>query len=573
MLFDIKQFEQFFKEATLKKGLRLFEKGEVEPVEPTFNSEFLFYVKEFELRVKKRGDKISQFACSCEKGEYCAHLSAALFYLQQDALGVRMKKRAVRAQTSMRNRAGKTEHRSELQKAENENLIQFIKEHNSRILPAEILTFLSDKTTVTLFNVFCLQFELLVEPFLELKKLDQKGIDKMTRELSVFIKRVELKMAGEENLFFLYLALLVTCISVFRIRFTGNESGILKLYEVATEKLENYYHDGLSGRQLRSWYQACLMSIKTNANLQCDAFLFLIPRAVNATKNKEDLEELHNLLNKRRYKINYAQRFDKLLIARLQVAIRKWDLFKTAFPLNHIDNELELIIARTELFFCSDQDDKAFHILEANYEKVKNEQKNYYGDYLEYIISKAKDKKNAEIESKYLREGFINNLFILPQKLDRFLELIPKEGRSQEIDTIIKRLKSNVRGYSFEKVSALLLKDNRWNDLLEELKRQHNKFGLVHAIALKKLPEYDSRLIELYFRHLSEDLIEKSSYPYQQELVRAAKKYLRFLPENIVDEMVKKLLDKVGKPGPLYRFINEEFDFPFLKEDGVTLPT
>src|SRR5688500_7883641 len=87
MIFDAKEFEHFVDERSLKKGFRLFEKGLPE-LEKQSAQEYRFHIGETEIHIKKRGDKILSYRCSCGRQRSCEHLGAAMFYFQQHALGL-----------------------------------------------------------------------------------------------------------------------------------------------------------------------------------------------------------------------------------------------------------------------------------------------------------------------------------------------------------------------------------------------------------------------------------------------------------------------------------------------------
>ena len=89
----------------------------------------------------------------------------------------------------------------------------------------------------------------------------------------------------------------------------------------------------------------------------------------------------------------------------------------------------------------------------------------------------------------------------------------------------------------------------------------------MHEIALKKYPDYTPAFLTLYMRHLAETLRQDSVYKYQVKVFNTAKEFLDKLPEETVIELIKKLLDQIGKTGHLYRHINEMYNYPFLKEE------
>lgn len=564
MLFDVKQFEQVLNERILKKGLRLFEKGELEFIERLPGFEYHFSVNTVKLLLKKKGDKLLSYTCSCPNTSYCEHLSAALFYFQQEALGISARKKLPGKKNSTVNNAATY---STLKKAETQTLLKFLKENKNQISQAGASSFLADKVTIGFTDIYTAQFGSILEPYLSQKKLDQKTTLKLKNEIDDLIKKIEEGFKRKKDSFFLNLAIVETYSLIFNMRFSGNEEPVFEIYHAAIKKLEKDFKNGLSGAEERQWLRTILNVVESNKNLQSESFLFLIPRFASIAKNESDLALLTSILKKRVYKIPYSHAFDKLLIARFEVALKEWKLFHVAFPLHEGAGEIELIIAKAELDLCGGKMQKAFKILEENYESVRTIYKNYYNDYLQYILVNARNYDLKELEIKYLRESFIQNLFILPDQLDRFLELLPEEDHLETLQELIERIRTKSKGYHFDKISMLLQKANLNDELIKELAKESNKFSLVHAIALKKLPEYTTNFLTLYMRHLAETLRQDSIYNYQVQVFNTAKEYLDQLPEKLVIELIKKLLDRIGKTGHLYRYINEMYDYPFLKEN------
>jgi hypothetical protein len=571
MLFDVKQFEQFFKELSLRKGLKLFERGELELVERHSDFEYRFFIKGRELLLKKKGDKLIHYLCSCSKDHYCEHLSASMFYFQQEALGIRIKRKRSVPKTSGDSKITYHKNNSkDLKKIENQSLSRFIKEHHNQLYAKDIYSFLTSRSGISLFDIYCLQMEILLEPYLALKKLDQKNIDAINGEISVFIKKSKTQNK-KDDLFYVYLAIVRGFIPLFNTRFTGNEVLVFELYHKIIKLLDTSYSEGLSVLQRKAWFNVTLRSIESDKNLYSEAFTFFIPRALSITKNREKLEELHVLLSKRKYKIPYYHSLDKLLIARLQVAQREWILFKMPFSFNiKSGGEVELLIAKAELLFCSNRVDKAFIFLESNYEPVRTGNPNYYNDYLDYILLNAENRKKQQIELKYLKESFINRIFILPKNLNRFLKLLPKKKQAPEVKALIQKLKSNSSMHSKEKIPMLLAALSHLEIPAKEKDKKvpGHKFNVVHETALRKLPVYDEDVLSLYINELLQ-AFSGNIYFQQVKLFDTAKEYLDRLPEKIVHEVIKKVLTGIGKTGQIYRYINEMYGFPFLKDEGV----
>lgn len=563
-VFDIKLFEQFFKERTLRKALKLFERGELEFIERSPGFGYNFSVGSEKLFLKRKADKLLKYICSCGNDNFCEHLGASMFYFQQEALGITVKKknpiqeRGLTIRNSLQYEA--------LKKTETESALKFIKQNENKLAVTQLSDFIKNKKILTVSDLYVLQFSFCIKPFTLQHKLDQKSIDTLQKELTSLYKKKENDLKKPEDLVLLNLAFLQAFMPVFNLRFTGKEDLLLEMNYKVVEKLEEAYKKGLSLDQRKQWFQSAFASIESNKDLSSEAFLFLIPRYAVSAKNESELSLLNRTLKKRVIKSSYTYHLNKILIARFELALIEWKLFRTAFPLHNEGGEVELMIAKAELLFCSENTDKAFKLLEEEYETIRTLHKMYYNEFLDYLISNARKYKNSEIEKKYLLESFVQRLFILPEDLERYLTLIPEDDRILAIERLVEQVKTKSKGYYFDKVSLLLLRANKLEELTRELSTQNNKFSLVHQIALKKYPEYTPSFLTMYMRHLAETLRQDSIYNYQVRVFTEAKVYLDQLPKGVVIELIKKLLDQIGKTGHLYRYINEMYEYPFLKE-------
>ncbi len=567
VVFDIKQFEQFFKERTLKNGLKLFEKSELELLERSPGFGYHFSVSNANLHLKKKGDKLLSYSCNCGSNLYCEHLAAAMFYFQQEALGLSARNKTAVKQKKGGKAGWKKTTDDNLRKTETESLYKFVKEHGNELTHTSIDFFLVGKTSIRLFDVYCMQFKFLFETYLHLKKLDQPAIDELETKITVLIRRTKKEGKNKETSFSLYLAFVREFIPVFNARFTGNEKQLLDSYYNALKKLDASFTRGLSLKQKQEWWLVTLSSLETNKSLSGETFMFMIPRFLSFAKTESELLVLHTLLKRRAYKIPYTQRFDKLLITRLEVALREWKLFKTALPLHQKGGEVELIVAKAELDFYSGKDQKAFNLLELHYESVRTEHKSYYNDYLAYIISNAGRCNKEDLELKYLREGFMYGLFIQPENLDRYLQLVPLSDHAVEIEKLVYLIRSKRQYYSFDKLVTLLTKGKRYDALIEAIRLEGNRFNLLHWTMLAKFPEYTEKQLDLYIKQLMDAYAEKRIYHYQEQLFDQSKDYLNKLPVSLKQKLVKKILEKLGGQSKIYEYIVRLYDFEFLEEE------
>jgi hypothetical protein len=554
MLFDAKQFEQFFKERTLKKGLNLFESGKVDLLERSGSYDYLFLAGEEELSVKKKGDKVLSYSCSCNNMLFCEHLSGAMFYFQQHALGIGLKKKKA-ANKSLQKSAWNRNYRETFHKLNNVDLIAELKRLENQFAQSDLKELFSKKDQITPFDFYCLRIRTLIKPYLDLVKLNQSQIESLYKKLNLF------KNKSEEE-YFSKLAFISEFALVVNLRFSGAEQKLFDLYATVKKQLEARFQIGLKKQEKTALFAATEKSIKNNAYLNSEAFIFLMPYFLTSSKNSQDTEQVRLLLEKRKYKRHHPSfPYDKLLLARLEIAISEWKLFKRPFPFKIYEEEPELAPAKSELDFANGKTEKGFGRLISEYEKLQPRSKKLLSDLAEYIVAKAKEKNKKNIEQRFLKEQFIYSLNISEAKLDSFIALLPPKDRQKELDELIQIIKN--RGhYSFDKLATLLMKAGHLNELINEIAKQNNKFNLLHQVILMNFPNYDEKHIDLYVKQLMQAFEERKIYSYQEQLFEISKEYINKLPTNLKRKAITNILEKVGGQSKIYKHVRQIFKLP-----------
>lgn len=559
MLFNINQFEQLFQEKNLKKGLALFLKGEVDPIATTSVSDFILLIKGQELSIKLKGDKVMSFKCTCQSESYCQHLSAALFYLQRDTFDNQLKEPGrIKLQKEERLFLKEKEKQIKNRKKDLEKLSSFISKQNRQVFLRELKPLLAENSTLVAYDMYGVLIDQLLEPFRSTPILRPTDLNAILLQLQRYID--ENKRQEPNERIHLYLALSGAFVQLFHFRLAGENTQLIHLFEQLVFELELVSERNIDPDTDEVWFRALMYSIESNKHLASRVFEALLPVWVAKTKDKQKLWHLSETLSKRHLKPSYSERFDKLLQARLMVYLRESKLFKVSLPLIGGEDTVEFIIAKAELDFFSGKSARAFKTLETAYEDIKLNKGDYYQEYLGYLLHQAKKRKRSDLELTYLRESFINGLFILPERLQYFLNLLPENERSNEIGKLLALIKRNPFNYSHDKVVVLLWEDKRWDELIVELKKHKNKFQLLNEVLLKKLPDYSAALLDLYAKHLIASILEKEFYPYQKQLFNKALEYLKKLPEQETIPFVTVVLNGLLKQSQIYRYIKTEYD-------------
>lgn len=562
MLFDAREFEHYFTSTILKKGLRIFEKGLLEPESRNGSTESKFKVEDHvELILKKRGDKVLGYSCTCNKTSYCEHLCAALFYFQKDTLGISVKGKETKA-----HKAAKVTREKSLdvflKDIEPGSLIKFVRDYaaGNPLFKETVLAYFSSGSEENAFRYYSVAVKNILAVSAASENLQQKNLDEIQAGISDLLFSHAKNKRHYNSSYYLALAILVELPVIFNARLSGDESTLIRLLEETKGTLDLLYSKGLSTIERKAWKEATLNFLKTNITLYAGVFSFLVPRLISLLNDKNECADLKRLLDRKNIKlIRTVAGLNLLEVAKLQLAIKEAELFKTAFPFKKYAQDPELLVARAELYFYSNKTDKAFKYLEENYNEVKNDFPTRFKLYSDYLISKAKEKQRSDLELHYLEENFIYAPHISSQELDRFLQLVPLKKQALAITRLIAKIKKESGSRGMDKIFAIMLQTGRLTDLVKELKKLDNKFNLVNKIAVQSLPSYSEELLSVYQQHLFHALVEAKYTNIQQPLFLLAKKYLDRLPRKTADNLVAQLLNQIEFIKPLYNFISSHY--------------
>lgn len=516
MLFAADRFEQFFNQKALDTGFQLFRNNAVALQKKKDAYTYAFTVKKHKLLVKKRGGEILFWSCSCKKRNYCEHFAAAMFLLQEKQL--------------------------------------------HHILPKGKKATKGKKTReADLFKPLNIELNTLYNAYFKKKWLS----DKETIEGAGLAKTFLAQKRQKEQRVLAHLSLLKILIRLLQKRVGSEEDALRQVYLFTLLGLEQAFKKGLLTHEKRAWFETTLYSVSSNRHLQTGAYEFLLPRLLVVTRNPIELDELENALADRKLKIPYTETLDRLLIAKKQVG------YKTGkYSLNSLNHaSVEAIIALAELLFCEQKNEKAFNLLESCYAQVLQTQAAQYRDYLLYLLEKARRLKKTSVEINYLKESFIYRPFISEADLERFFTISGKKRAVRLAMEIVEKLKTSSQFYSFDKISALLLKAGKYNELVDEIKRQENQFGLLNKVLLLELPNFDKSLFKFYASQFTKAMQVARSRQQQQTLFNLAKQYISNLPRGAGVQLVEDLVENQHLRSEIYELFANEY--PFLVEKEI----
>ncbi len=508
MLFDLKEFEQIIKEPELKKGIILFSTNNVELLNKTGTTFFNFLIHSKpggEISLQLKAGKIISYTCFCEKKFYCQHLAAAIFYLQKEDF----------------------------------ELVKPIQKRKSPRIKKSIL------------QNYLNEIKGLLKP--DVKENKAKG-----PQLNDLLKKIHIekeKAVFLKQQFYFDLSIILELPKLSGFNYSEKENKLHELFQKTKQEINILLAGKISNKEKEALIEAAKHSVRSQPNFRTGVFSSLISYACVFIKDKNDFGILKDLIKKRSLNKNRLEQTDRKLIAELQLSIMHAKLLNKTYSIKNFKSTIELPIALAQIEFCKGKNVKGFKILLQHADNMKKNS-NKYLDLVEEILRFAKEKQNKIIEEKYLPEKFIQGLFIEENELNYFFELVGKKSE-QATDDLLRRLKSESKFYTLDKIAVLLLNQNRSIQLLEELKREKNKFRIMNELALKMLP--DNEFIKLYVKHLSQAITE-AKFPYfQEQVLNSARNYIDKLETEQRNFLLRALKEKMMYDKCFHNYVEKTY--------------
>lgn len=545
MLFSLKEFEHFFSEAVLRKGLQLFENGKIRLLPEKSGDNRVFQVASREISIGKRGDKVISYSCSCSKSYFCEHLAAMAFYFQRDTFSSKSGKTTGEAKKTPAEL-----YLFALGKTKDKRLKAFYK---SLSPGTTYIKTLFDTQTPNDFELYVLKWQLLFSSYNRKAVISDADINVIIQELE---KQRETHRKDGAAIF--ELSVLVTLSELMGHRFSGDENRIIIFCRSLLAELQIKFSKGPDRESKELWTKAVTKLLRTD-HLFYEVLLFILPRALTLSRSRTYFSDLSVLLENRKYKRKYSEHFDSLLVAKWMLNIRQFKVFKTSFPIGADKEGIEYSLAKAELFFCSGKPERGFGVLQEVYETWSLSQKRHGSFFRDHLIQRAVEYGNAPVETLFLRESLVYDLYILPDKLKRYLAIVHKDKLQYEVDEVIRNIRSEKSPLSQDKINTLLFETKRLDDLMQELKKQDNALLAVHKVALLKLPFYDDHILNIYLKQLMQAFSDRRVFHRPEDLFTFAMEYFGKLPALEREKIREKILSKLGGRSMIHKFVTELF--------------
>ena len=527
MLFNQKEFEQKIEESALKKGLGFFANHKLELLSNLNSSDFYFLIKDkkpVEIYVKKKGDNILSYNCSCKTESYCRHLAATLFYFQEELLSFSKPKKKVKS---------------------GNNKLHLKQDFFSdkKLFEHEFFSKQESITEKEAFTYYTQLIKSIIKPYLNQINFQESHAEEIYHKILVVLPKTKQHKLYNVD-FYIYLAILTELSELLNKVENKAVYLILNLINTCKNKLGQFIHKGLSNIESKTWLQATIKSIKQLAYFNSEIYPFLISYSTLLINNTHDLFQVQLLIKKRKESDRFAD-IKRKLVAEIQLNILESELKGKFFDQINYDCTAELPVALAEIQFCRKKHAAGFKLLQDHSNKLKRKNINIYLNLIEFIIKKAFELKNKKMEENYLREYFVFGYYVSLPMLNRYFKINTKSNTYDTATELINNIKSESPHYTFDKLAVILLHQNRLDDLITEIKKEKNKFSILNQIAIKKLPYLNPSFADLYVKQLI-NAIEAAKYPYfQKQVFNLANSYMSQLHPDFKKEIISIIKEKL----------------------------
>ncbi|MCW3078499.1 MAG: hypothetical protein JWO32_3108 [Bacteroidetes bacterium] len=380
-----------------------------------------------------------------------------------------------------------------------------------------------------------------------IKEIINKSASQGAKMNGPFIFEIRNFLRSKASSYFTHLAFLNESMNVTKLK-REERVELDRLLERSKSFLQQQIIKGLDVKQTEALLLTTLNSLSSEKKFKSNLFYFLIPNIALIVDDKKELAKIKTALASREWRDLYPGSQNLKLIA-LNHLIRK-ELSITDKHARKKENihASEEYVAMAQREFFLQKPAKAFKILQTGLEKISQKKPANFLSYLEYIITKARELKKPEKEIFYTRHLIINVPHIESSYLSRIKELMNEATRKNYINEIISVIKQSHHN-TFEKISDLLMSENRFDELIKEISKQNNKFTLLNDIAIKKFPEFDDNLFKVYARQFQNAIAQATETHYQEKIFSNAINYIDKLPVEERTGLLKEIVKGISKHG------------------------
>lgn len=565
MQIPLNQFGQYIDETILKRGLQYFKKGHVHEPEEISPGEYETIVEgteDYTVQLTLKNGVVSEYVCDCpyDFGPVCKHVTAVIFYLQQDEL--ELSKKTKRAKTDQATKPAKRKTVAQqvdelLEKASHEELKQFVREKASQNAPFR--------------NLFMSSFaQHYSDESKELYVKHVKSILKTASDRHGFIDWSASRLVGNavDNLLESaqkqinnrnYKSAVFICTAVMEqmteaLQYSDDSNGdIGGSVDAAYEMLYTIAQEQSSEKIRKLIIEYCFTSFDKQIYSGWDWHIGVLRLAAFLLKTEEETERIFKQIDK-------AQRSD---YEREEAQSIKYDILLKTKGENAAEKYLEQNITNSNLRREAIQ--KA--LKKKNFEKaislakdgVNYDVKDKPGlakEWYDWLLKIAQAQNDSERIIEYARMLFIDNFRNEQDYYHILKQYVKPEKWNAFVDSVIQDITTKKRWLDTGLIASIFIKEEWWSRLLELVKKSPDLNTIDHYEKyLSK--HYANEIVELYANGIQKYMKNSMGRDHYQNACRYIRKIIKLGARDKANEIISYLRTEYPKRKALLEELNK----------------
>lgn len=563
MQIPLNQFEQYIDETILKRGLAYFTKGHVTSFDEITQGEFEAVVEgndQYTVRLKVRNKKVIENSCTCpyDFGPVCKHVTAVLFYMQQEELGLKqpvLKKDAKKKPATKRKTVSEQVDEM-LTSLSYDDLKKFIKEQSltDQAFRRSFLAGFAHKFSVESTAMYRQQIKAILrnamghDRFIPWSRAGSVG-NAVFGLLGTAMKHEE---AGN------YMSAIYICEAVAEemvkaIEFADDSNGdIGSNIETAFGILGKISSEELSEEVRLYLLEQCRNHYLKGSFKGWDWQLTLMDIAARLVKSEKEADTIFSLLDKPEESEYYNEQIVEIKFELIKKM--KGEAEAEKFMEQNMDNPA---LRRTAIdkALKGKQFDKAISLAR---DGVKNDSKDKPGlalEWYDWLLRIALAQKDTLRIIEYSRFLFVDGFRHDQDYYGILKDYIEPGSWNSFLEKLLEDIKNKDRWSNIDVVGNIYITEQLWQKLLQLIREKPSLNNIQHYEQYLSA-EYPGELGELYEQGVIDYLRKSTGRDHYKEACR----FMRRMIKLGARERVNNLVTKLKKEYPLRRALLEELD-------------
>jgi hypothetical protein len=552
MQIPLNEFENYIDETILKRGLQYFKKGQVGEIEEIGAGEYEAVVQgteDYTVQLTVKNNTITESVCDCpyDGGPVCKHITAMIFALQQEELGMQNRSLPKLAKTGKTEKTPKQKKPAEqarelLEKISHEELKEFVlgKMARDSFLRADFFVHFAAYNTDYSREYYESQLKALVK--------SAKGRDGFIdwNRAKIFNKNVSeyLQLAGKslaEKHFSkaMNIAEAVAVQAMDALNNGDDSNGELgSLLYGAFEILQQLSETKLSDSERNEFIAFCYQSFDKEIFEGWDWHTDLLQMASLQMKTENDAQEILTRLDK------YEKGDDKYGWRKQKVQILKYGIFAKfdkdkaeKFLYQNLENNEFRTIAIEKTIAAKDYE-KAKKIAFDGIEFDKKDKPGLVIKWYDFLLKIAEIEKDIENIINYAKCLYFESNSDKKEYYKILKNNIKPEKWTNFTENLIAEWKKNAKYHG--QVAEILIAEQRWEQLLDLLKERPT-FDFISLLEPHLKNDYAEELIKLYAKAIVDYASKFTGRSYYVEICKYLRRIIKLGGRTTADEIIKVL--------------------------------